>query len=129
MGHSLLSDKLAQVVQRADKSLSSEDNVLVGEHFIHWIAISPLNRVILSLNNQGPGLHTSSLRQQTISLTYNYFQFIAFFFPRSKIETWQRHNIQPRKKTIIYSLFSFLKFTLFLLDSTSIKRTLISLQN
>ena len=41
------------VYLRRNNSLSSGQNVLLGEHFIHRIAIYPLGRVIHYLNNQG----------------------------------------------------------------------------
>ena len=34
-------------------TLSSGQNVLTGVHFVRWIAIYPLDRVIRSLNNRG----------------------------------------------------------------------------
>ena len=45
--------RTAQVVQRADNSLFRGYNELVGLHFIRWIVIYPLDRVIRSLNNRG----------------------------------------------------------------------------
>jgi len=36
-----------------DKLLSSAENVLFGVHFIRWIAIYPVDKIIRSLNNWG----------------------------------------------------------------------------